>query len=118
MRVTVRAKLVVGFGDLILMESGYDKSAEDVTTTVTKENEEPAEKRKRTSWWKEDKWPRLKKYLERLRNPMVDGVCDEGCLELGKDPIHRLTVVNCLKIIGSNPITYDNSFPLRYRVLL
>ena len=29
-----------------------------------------------------------------------------------------MTVVNCLKIIGGNPITYENSFPLRKRVFI
>ena len=56
--------------------------------------------------------------MERLRNPALDGVCNGLYLELGKDPITRLTVVNCLKIIGSKPITHKNAFLLRYRTLL
>ena len=49
-----------------------------------------------TLWWKEDNWPSLKKLLEALSNPTVDGVCDEGDLELGKDPVPQTTVDNCL----------------------
>ena len=40
MRVTSQGKLVVGFGGLIPMESGYDNSAEEEKSTVTKDNEE------------------------------------------------------------------------------
>ena len=36
------------------------------------------------------------KYLERQRKPALDGVCNEGDSELGKDTNSRLTVVNCL----------------------
>ena len=61
---------------------------------------------------------RLNKYIDRLRNTTVDGVCDEVCLELGKDPIHQLIVVNYLKMVDRKPITYNNFFPLRYQVLL
>ena len=39
MRVTFQAKLVVGFGELIPLESGYDKPEEQGTGTVTKDNE-------------------------------------------------------------------------------
>ena len=60
----------------------------------------------------------LEKYLERLMNPTVDGVCYEGGLELCEDPINQMTVANFLKIIEGDPITYDNALPLRYRALL
>ena len=43
---------------------------------------------------------------------MSNGVCDESCLGLGEDPVPKQTVANCFKIIGSNPITYNNSFPI------
>ena len=49
MRMTVLAKLVVGFWELTPMESVAYNSAEQDTSTVTKENEEPTEKRKITS---------------------------------------------------------------------
>ena len=52
MRVTVQAKLVVGYWDLVPMESGYDDSLDQDTDTVTKELEETSEKRKMTLWWK------------------------------------------------------------------
>ena len=64
------------------MKSGYDNPEEHHTATSTKENEKPAAKRKRKFWWKEENWPRLHKYLERLSNPTSDGECGEGYLEL------------------------------------
>ena len=45
-------------------------------------------------------------------------VCDEGDLELGKDTVPQMTVVNGLKINDSKPITYENYFLLRKRLLL
>ena len=39
-------------------------------------------------------------------------------MELGKDPIPQMKVINFLKRIVGKPITYDNDFPLRHRVLL
>ena len=44
MRVTFQAKLVVGYWDLVPMESGANNSSEHDKATVTKELEEPAEK--------------------------------------------------------------------------
>ena len=44
MRVTLREKLVVGYWELVPMESGYDNSLEHDTATVTKELDEPTEK--------------------------------------------------------------------------
>ena len=48
---------------------------------------------------------------------MVDGVCDEGDLELGKDPVPKIKVANVLKRIVRNLITYDNALPMRYLML-
>ena len=45
-------------------------------------------------------------------------MCNEGGLELGEYPVPRITVDNCLKGIGSKPITYKNYFPLITRELL
>ena len=87
MSVTVREKLVVGYWDLVRMESGADNSSEQDIATVTKELEEPSAKRNRNLLCKEENLPRLKKYLGRLRNPAVNGVCDADCLELGKDTV-------------------------------
>ena len=55
--------------------------------------------------------------MERLSKPTVDGVCDEGDLELIKDPVPRTTVVNFLKRIATKTITYNDSFPTRKRAL-
>ena len=99
MRVTVREKLVVGYWELVPMESGADNSSEHDTATVTKYLEEPTAKRKRTLWWKEENCPRLEKATERQRNPSANGVCDAAFLELGKDPVSQQTVTNCLKMI-------------------
>ena len=87
MLATVQAKLVLGFGDLIPMAPVHDKSADQDRATVNKQNEEPEAKLKRYLWCKEYNWSRLKKYLERLSNPTVDEVHDEGGLRLGEDPI-------------------------------
>ena len=43
-RLTRRSKLVVGFGELVPMEPGYDSSEEQDTSTVTKENGGPTKK--------------------------------------------------------------------------
>ena len=87
------------------MESVYDNSSEQDTDTVTKENEEAEAKRKRNFWWKEENWPSLKKLLERLSNPTVYRVCDEGDLELCEDNFPKMTLANFLKRIGSKQIT-------------
>ena len=50
-------------------------------------------------------------------SPMVDGVCDEGDLELGEDYGPRITVINCLKRIGGKAITYQCDFFMRKRAL-
>ena len=102
MRVTVRTRLVFGFGDLIPMESGADNSVEQYTATVNKEHEEPSPKLKRDSWWKGENWPRPKKDLEIWRNTMVNGLCDEACLELGKYPVPRITVPVFCKLLSSS----------------
>ena len=64
-------------------------------------------------WLKKENWKRLKKSLERQRNPNVYEVLNEEYLELGKDPIPQMTGVNFLRRIGSNPITYENTFPTK-----
>ena len=38
-------------------------------------------------------------------------MCDASCLESGKNLVPHITVVNCLKNIGSKPITYNNALP-------
>ena len=59
----------------------------------------------------------MKKYLDIMRNPMVDVVCNEEDLELGKYPVPQIPVSNCLQNIGSNPITYKDEFLLRQKGL-
>ena len=63
MRVTVQAKLVVVYWELVPMESVSDNSSEQDTATVTKELEEPAAKRMRILWRKEENLPMPKKAL-------------------------------------------------------
>ena len=45
-------------------------------------------KQKRGLLWKKEHWPRLKKLMNRLREPTVDGVCVKGDLELDEDTVH------------------------------
>ena len=56
-------------------------------------------------WWKDENCPRLNKLLERLGNTTVYGVCDEGDLKLGEDPVLQMIVFNGLKRISSKLIT-------------
>ena len=53
-KVIVIAKLVVGYWDLIPMESGTGFSVPNDTYTVRVETEIPTAKKQRTSWWTED----------------------------------------------------------------
>ena len=50
--------------------------------------------------------------------PYLRGQCDEACLELGLDSVHKQTVFNVLQRIVRKTITYDNSFPMKKRSLL
>ena len=92
MRVIIQEKLVVGYWELVPMESGADNSSDYDTSTVIKGLEEPQSKQKRTLWWKEENCPSLNKSMERRRNPAVNGVCDAACLDLGEDTVPRQTV--------------------------
>ena len=58
-KVVVRAKLVVGYWELIPIESRNECSAPIDTSTVRVSEERLAGKRKRIQWWSEAKWPRL-----------------------------------------------------------
>ena len=49
---------------------------------------------------------------------MVNLFCIADYLELGKYPVPRKTVTNCLQSIVSKPITYNNSLPPRNHALL
>ena len=37
---------------------------------------------------------------------------NEGYLDLGKYPVTKMTVVNFLRIIVTNPIIYENGLPM------
>ena len=87
MRLIVREKLVIAYLELVPMESGDDNSSEQDTVTATKYLEEPAAKQKRYLLWKKENLQRMKKAMERQRNPWVNGVCNAASLELGKDPV-------------------------------
>ena len=56
--------------------------------------------------------------MERRINSGVKRVCDETCLELGKDTVPQQTVTNSLQRIVSKPIAYKNAFPPRKQALL
>ena len=43
----------------------------------------------------------------------IERVWDEWYLGLGGDKVPQMKVVNCLRRIGKNPITYYNSFPIK-----
>ena len=45
-------------------------------------------------------------------------MCGEGGLYLGKDPVPRIILSNCLKSFGRKPITYDNASYLMNLVLI
>ena len=56
--------------------------------------------------------------MERTRNLTVHGLCGEVYLELGEDTVPRTIWSIFFKGIGSNPITYNNTFHLRYWLLI
>ena len=58
----------------------------------------------RTLWWKEENCPTPKKALERQRNPAVNGLSDD-------DTFPRMKVTNCLQMIGSKTIIFENASP-------
>ena len=93
-KAIVRAKLVVGYWGLILMESGAEFLAPQDKSTVRVAKEIPAAKKQKNNWWTEDNCPRMKKYLANSWYPAVRGQCDEACLELRLDPVPTQTVLN------------------------
>ena len=110
-KVVVRAKLVVGYGELILMESCDEFSAPQDTATVRVAEERRTGKKKRNLWWSEANWPRIKEALVKSWYPSLRGQCDVACLELGLDRFHKQTVFNVLQRIGRKLISYENVFP-------
>ena len=117
-KVVVRAKLVVGYWELIPMESWDECLAPHDTSTVRVSEERWAEKKKRIQWWSQAKWPSLKEALVKSWDPSLRGLCDVACLELGLDRFPKKTVYNVLRRIGRKPITYENVFPDKKRAFL
>ena len=83
--VVVQAKLVVGYWDLIPMESCDEFSDPHDTSTVRVSEEIWAGKKKRNQLWSQANWPRLKEALVKSRYQSLRGQCDVDCLELGLD---------------------------------
>ena len=79
----VQEKLVVGYRELIPMESGAELSAPQNTATFRVAEERPAAKKQMNYWWTEANWPRLKEALVNSRYPSLRGQCYEACLEIG-----------------------------------
>ena len=116
-KVIVRAKSVVGYWELIPMESWDECSALRDTSTVRVSEERWEEKKKRIQWWSQANWPRLKEALVKSRDPSFRGQWDVACLDLGIDQVPRQKIYNVLRRIGRKPITYKNVFPDKKRLL-
>ena len=82
--VIVRAKLVVGYWELIPMESWGEFSAPHDTSTVRVSEERRTGKKDRNQWWSQSNCPSLKEALVKIRDPSLRGQCDVACLELGQ----------------------------------
>ena len=117
-KVILRSKLVVGYWELIPMESLDECSAPHDTSTVRVSEDRQAEKKKRIQWFLQANWLRLKEALVKSRDPYFRGEWDVACLELGIDKVLRQTIYNVLRRIGRKPITYENVFPDKRRTLL
>ena len=76
-QVIFQAKLVVGYWELIPMESGAELSAPQDTATVRFVEERRASKKHRNNWWKEANCPRLKEALVNRRYPYLRGKFNE-----------------------------------------
>ena len=110
-KVIVPAKLVVGYWELIPMESWDEYSAPYDTSRVRVSEERRAEKKKRIQWWSQANWPRLKEALVKSQDTYFRGQWDVACLDLGIDQVPRQTIFNVLRRIARKPITYENVFP-------
>ena len=69
--MVVRANLVVGYWELILMESRDEFSAPQDTATVRVAEERRAGKKKSNHWWSEANLSRLKEALVNIRYPSL-----------------------------------------------
>ena len=79
-KVIFRENLVVGYWELIPMESGAGSLAPYDTDTVRVSEERQEAKKQRNHWWDEANWPRLKEALVNSWYPSLRGQCDEACL--------------------------------------
>ena len=117
-KVIVRAKLVIGYWELIPIELGAEFLAPQDTATVRVSEEILAAKKQRNYWWKEDNWPRPKKYLVNGQYPYLRVNCGKACLDLVLDPVLKQTIFNVLQKIGRKLTTYENDFPRNKRAFL
>ena len=117
-KVIFQANLVVGYWELIPMESEDQLLTPHNTATVRVTEERTEAKKQRNNFWTEEKWPKMKKTLVNSWHPAVIGQCDESCLELRFDPVTKQTVFNVLQRIGRKLIAYKNAFTMKERALL
>ena len=69
--VIFQAKLVVGYWELIPMESGDEFSASQDTATVRVVEERRAAKKQRNYWWTEANSTKIKEVLRNSRYPYL-----------------------------------------------
>ena len=110
-KVIVRKNLVVGYWELIPMESWDESSAPYDTSTVRVSEERREERKKRIQWWLQANWPRLKEALVKSRDTSFRGQWNVACLDSGIDRVPRQIIINVVRRIGRKPITYENFFP-------
>ena len=72
-KVTVQAKLVVGYWELISIKSGAEFSALQDTSTLRVEEERRAAKKQRNYLLTEANWPRLMEALVDSQYPYLRG---------------------------------------------
>ena len=79
-KVVVREKLVVGYWQLIPMESRDELSSPHNTATLRVSEERRTGKKKSNHCWSEANWLRLKEALVKSWYPYFRGQCDLDCL--------------------------------------
>ena len=109
---------MVGYWELIPIESGAEFLSPWDTATVRVSEEIQAAKKQSNHWWTEENCTRLKEFLMNSRYPYLIGNFDEACLGLGFDIVPKQIVLNVLRRIFWNLITYENVFPVKKRALL
>ena len=71
------------------MESGTRLLATQETAIIRVAEERRVEKKQSNKFWKEANCPRLKEALANSQYTYLRGQCDEACLELRIDPVHK-----------------------------